>query len=97
MRIYLDMEGDPDEGYVYLIGMIVAQGDSETKHSFWADDKEQEYRIFEDFLAEVGKFEDFQVFCYGGTSGPSSCECESRQSGKGLWTKYSRLWSTPSR
>ncbi len=66
VRIYLDMEGDPDEGYVYLIGMIVAQGDSETTHSFWADDKEQEYRIFEDFLAEVGKFEDFQVFCYGG-------------------------------
>ncbi|HEX4921734.1 MAG TPA: ribonuclease H-like domain-containing protein, partial [Candidatus Bathyarchaeia archaeon] len=66
MRIYLDMEGDPDEGYVYLIGMIVAQGDSETTHSFWADDKEQEYRIFEEFLAEVGKFENFQVFCYGG-------------------------------
>jgi len=66
VRIYLDMEGDPDEGYVYLIGMIVAQGDSETTHSFWADDKEQEYRIFEEFLAEVGKFENFQVFCYGG-------------------------------
>ena len=60
------MEGDPDEGYVYLIGMIVAQGDSETTHSFWADDKEQEYRIFEEFLAEVGKFENSQVFCYGG-------------------------------
>ena len=66
VRIYLDMEGDPDEGYVYLIGMIVAQGDSETTHSFWADDKEQEYRIFEEFLAEVGRFENFQVFCYGG-------------------------------
>ena len=66
VRIYLDMEGDPDERYVYLIGMIVAQGDSETTHSFWADDKEQEYRIFEEFLAEVGKFENFQVFCYGG-------------------------------
>ncbi len=66
VRIYLDMEGDPDDGYVYLIGMIVAQGDSETMHSFWADDKEQEYRMFEKFLAEIGTFEDFQVFCYGG-------------------------------
>jgi predicted RecB family nuclease len=66
VRIYLDMEGDPDEGYVYLIGMIVSHGDSETRHSFWADDKEQEYRIFEEFLAAVSKYEDFQVFSYGG-------------------------------
>ena len=65
VRIYLDMEGDPDEGYVYLIGMIVVQGDSETRHSFWADGKEQECRIFEEFLAEVGNYEDFLVFCYG--------------------------------
>jgi predicted RecB family nuclease len=66
VRIYLDMEGDPDEGYVYLIGMIVVQGDSETRKSFWADGKDQERRIFEEFLAEVGKYEEFLVFCYGG-------------------------------
>ena len=66
VRIYLDMEGDPEAECVYLIGMIVVEGDSLTTHSFWADDKEQEYRMFEDFLAQVGRFEDFQVFCYGG-------------------------------
>jgi predicted RecB family nuclease len=66
VRIYLDLEGDPDEGYVYLIGMIVVRGDSETRHSFWADGKEEEGRIFEEFLAEVGKYDDFAVFCYGG-------------------------------
>jgi predicted RecB family nuclease len=66
VRIYLDMEGDPDEGYVYLIGMIVVQGESETRKSFWADGKDQEGRIFQEFLAEVGKYEEFLVFCYGG-------------------------------
>jgi predicted RecB family nuclease len=66
VRIYLDLEGNPEEGYVYLIGMIVVRGDSETRHSFWADGKEEEGRIFEEFLAEVGKYEDFVVFCYGG-------------------------------
>jgi predicted RecB family nuclease len=65
VHIYLDVEGDPDEGYVYLIGMIVVQGDSERKHSFWADGKDQEGRIFEEFLAEVSKYENFMVFCYG--------------------------------
>jgi predicted RecB family nuclease len=66
VRIYLDMEGDPDEGYVYLIGMIIVQGDSETRKLFWADGTDQEGRIFEEFLAEVSKYKDFLVFCYGG-------------------------------
>jgi predicted RecB family nuclease len=66
LRIYLDMEGDPDEGYIYLIGMIIVRGDSETRKSFWADGKDQEVRIFEEFMAEVSKYEDFVVFCYGG-------------------------------
>ena len=69
VRIYLDMEGNPDEDYVYLIGMIVAQGDSETTYSFWADDKEQEGHIFEEFLSEINKYEDFVVFCYGAYEG----------------------------
>jgi predicted RecB family nuclease len=49
VRIYLDLEGVPDEGFVYLIGMIVCDGATETKHSFWADTKEQERGIFEQF------------------------------------------------
>jgi predicted RecB family nuclease len=65
VRIYVDMEGDPDENYVYLIGMIVVRGGEETRHSFWADGKEQETRIFEEFLAAVAKYEDASVFCYG--------------------------------
>jgi predicted RecB family nuclease len=66
VRIYLDLEGDPDEGYVYLVGMIIVQGDSETRHSFWGDSKEQETQIYEEFLSEVSKYKDFLVFCYGG-------------------------------
>jgi predicted RecB family nuclease len=65
VRIYIDMEGDPDENYVYLIGMIVVRGGTETRHSFWADGKEQEPKIFEAFLGEVAKYEDASVFCYG--------------------------------
>jgi predicted RecB family nuclease len=64
-RIYLDMEGDPEEGYVYLIGMLVAQAGEEQSHSFWAESKEQEAVIFDQFLAEVSKYENFLVFSYG--------------------------------
>jgi predicted RecB family nuclease len=65
-RVYLDMEGDPEAGYVYLIGMIVADGGEEKSHSFWADSKEQEVDIFEQLLAELGKYDTFLAFSYGG-------------------------------
>ena len=57
----------PDEGFVYLIGMIVVEDGTETtplllgRH---ARNRRQE--IFEQFLAEVGRYDDFLVFCYGG-------------------------------
>jgi predicted RecB family nuclease len=69
VTIYLDMEGLPDEGFVYLIGMIIVHGGTETRHSFWADSKEQEQEMFERFLAEMSRYGDFVVFSYGGYEG----------------------------
>src|SRR5262249_5423088 len=42
VKVYLDMEGLPEEGYVYLIGLIVVENGSARHHSFWADSKDQE-------------------------------------------------------
>src|SRR5206468_605896 len=36
VQVYVDMEGLPDEGFVYLIGVLVVQEDKETRFSFWA-------------------------------------------------------------
>src|SRR5262249_5511547 len=65
VKVYLDMEGLPEEGYVYLIGLIVVENGSARHHSFWADSKDQEVDIFEQFLAEVTRHENFVVICYG--------------------------------
>ncbi|MFC1805700.1 TM0106 family RecB-like putative nuclease [Planctomycetota bacterium] len=65
VHIYLDVEGMPDEGYVYLIGMVVSDGNSDTQYSFWADSKEEETRILKQFLAVVAEYSDCLVFCYG--------------------------------
>jgi len=65
VRIYLDIESLPDEGFVYLIGMTVAEGGSERHLSFWADSQDEESVIFERFLAEVGKYPDARLYCYG--------------------------------
>jgi predicted RecB family nuclease len=66
VRIYLDVEGVPDEGFVYLIGLIVCKDGEEKRLSFWADRKDQEGEIFQRFLDEATCHDDITVFCYGG-------------------------------
>jgi predicted RecB family nuclease len=65
-KIYFDIEGLPEEGFIYLIGMTVVRGESEERYSFWADTQDQEKEIFEQFLAQVSQYEGCRLFCYGG-------------------------------
>jgi predicted RecB family nuclease len=65
VRIYLDLEGVPDGGYVYLVGMIVCDGGGETRYSFWADSEEQECAIFGQFMDVVSRYDKPLIFCYG--------------------------------
>ena len=66
VHIYLDVEGLPDDKFEYLVGMIIVEGGSEKRYSFWADYNGEEKLIFERFLAAVARYDDFLVFCYGG-------------------------------
>jgi predicted RecB family nuclease len=72
VRIYLDVEGVPDESFVYLIGLIVCKDGEEKRLAFWADRKDQEGEIFQRFLDEATCHDHFTMFCYGATSGRSS-------------------------
>jgi predicted RecB family nuclease len=65
VQVYLDLEGLPDEGFVYLIGMVVVHNNTVTQFSFWAEGKNQESDIFQQFLAEVTRHDSFAVFSYG--------------------------------
>jgi predicted RecB family nuclease len=65
VKIYLDIEGLPDEGYVYLIGMTVIEGGSEHHLAFWADTRGQEQAIFRQLLEEVSRHPDARLYCYG--------------------------------
>ena len=65
-QIYLDLEGDPDRDFYYLIGMIIVRdGVIESKYSFWADDLKQEETIIHGFLDVIRGYSDFKVFHYG--------------------------------
>jgi predicted RecB family nuclease len=66
VRVYLDLEGKPEQRFVYLVGVIVADDRAESRHSFWADRSEDEPRIFDQLLQLLRPYDDFRVFCYGG-------------------------------
>lgn len=65
VKIYFDIEGIPDEGYVYLIGMIIDDGVKTEQYSFWADSIKQQKKILYEFLKVVNKYNNFDIFCYG--------------------------------
>ena len=65
VRMYLDMEGNPEEGFIYLIGAILREGDREERFSFWADNKDQEVDIFEQLFGLAARYEDIIIFSYG--------------------------------
>jgi predicted RecB family nuclease len=47
--MYLDVEGDPEEGFAYLIGLVVCDSEHVERHSLRADDQKGEVEIFARF------------------------------------------------
>lgn len=66
VQVYLDIEATSEDSFVYLIGMIVADCDSERHFSLWADTKQDELANFEQFLAVLSQFDEYTLFSYGG-------------------------------
>jgi predicted RecB family nuclease len=65
VRLYLDVEGLPDEESYYLIGLTIAEGQSRRRLNFWADGQVEEGAIWAAFLTAVQPLEDFVLFHYG--------------------------------
>ena len=63
--IFLDIEGDQERDFVYLIGMIVVEQGNEKRFSFWADGKEQEKQILERFMMTAERYQDHTIYHYG--------------------------------
>jgi len=63
--IFLDMEGDPERDFIYLIGMIIVEHGNEKRFSFWADTKDQETQIFQQFMLKAEEFQDHMIYHYG--------------------------------
>jgi len=65
VRIYFDIEGDPERGFDYLLGLIIEANGVEERLSFWADTPAEEQRVFQQFLDVVGRYPDCRLYAYG--------------------------------
>jgi predicted RecB family nuclease len=65
-ELFLDVEGIPDQGFDYLIGLVAHQDDhGVSSHSFWADSIEDEAKIFEACLLKAAEYGDAPIYHYG--------------------------------
>jgi hypothetical protein len=65
-RIYLDVEGDPERGFCYLVGVIVREGEMEKRHSLWVDSPTEEPKLLDGLLAIATEYPDAGFYAYGG-------------------------------
>lgn len=64
-EIFLDMEGVPDQGSHYLIGLLVCTEGRIESHSLWADSLEEEGNIFRAMLRIAQDYPDAPIYHYG--------------------------------
>jgi len=65
IELFLDVEGIPDQGFDYLIGLVIQNGNDVSSHSFWADSVEDEAKIFEACLQKAAEYGNAPIYHYG--------------------------------
>jgi predicted RecB family nuclease len=66
IELFLDIEGIPDRQYEYLIGLLVCDETNSCKHySFWADAREDEGKIWQQFRETIDRYTDAPIYHYG--------------------------------
>src|SRR4029450_46770 len=63
--LFVDMEGVPDRGVYYLIGLSVCQGDTTEHYAFWANTDQDERHMWQQFLDKVTQYLDAPIYHYG--------------------------------
>lgn len=65
VELFLDLEGVPDRGFYYLIGLLVCAGATTAYHSFWADSDQDEEQMWRQFLEKARQYPDAPIYHYG--------------------------------
>jgi Transposase IS66 family/RNase_H superfamily len=65
VELFVDMEGIPDRGLYYLIGLSACEGDTTEHHAFWANTDQDEHYMWQQFVNMVTQYPDAPIYHYG--------------------------------
>ena len=65
VKIYVDVEGDPERDFYYLIGLVIDTGRSIEKFSYWVDDKSKMKKMISKFLDRISRYHRIKVYHFG--------------------------------
>jgi predicted RecB family nuclease len=65
IKVFVDMEGDSSESFIYLIGILVIENEEIEKYSLWANDFDDEKQIFGKCMQVLNRLNDAHIFYYG--------------------------------
>ena len=65
VQIYLDVEGDPERDFYYLIGLVIVESGIDKKYSFWADSEAEEGAACRAFVNCICNYGDYKLYHYG--------------------------------
>ena len=63
--IYLDVEGQPDSDSYYLVGLLIGNGHPAIQHSLWSNQRDDEKKIWSEFLHILSTVENPVLLHYG--------------------------------
>lgn len=63
--VYMDVEGDADSQLYYLVGLHILKNGNEQRVQLWADNRDEERRVWLDLLEIVADFPAAVVYHYG--------------------------------
>ncbi|MHA2095116.1 MAG: TM0106 family RecB-like putative nuclease, partial [Candidatus Hodarchaeales archaeon] len=65
VKIYLDIEGDVDRKFFYLIGVVVDNSKSLERYSFWIEEEDESEIIINAFIRLIRKYRNIKLFHFG--------------------------------
>ena len=65
VEVFLDFEGVPDEGFQYLIGLLIIDRGIRCYHSFWANAPADEEQMWTCALEKINTYPEAPVYHYG--------------------------------
>lgn len=65
VEIFLDIEGIPDQNFYYLIGLLICIRGKVNFYSFWADNIEEEEKIWLQLVEKINFYPQAPIYHYG--------------------------------